>query len=68
MPEGDMLASLDRLREICAGRDAGQLVVALKEMAPDYSPSAHLLKRVIKPRHPVSIVSGPNLGKEVETV
>jgi FlaA1/EpsC-like NDP-sugar epimerase len=49
MPEGDMLGWLDSLREICAARDAGRLVVALKEIVIDYSPSAHLLKRVIEP-------------------
>jgi FlaA1/EpsC-like NDP-sugar epimerase len=49
MPEGDMLGWLDALREICAARDAGRLVVALKEIVIDYSPSAHLLKRVIEP-------------------
>ena len=31
-------------------RDAGRLVVALKEIVLDYSPSAHLLKRVIGTR------------------
>jgi FlaA1/EpsC-like NDP-sugar epimerase len=50
MPEGDMLAMLDCLREICTGRDAGRLVVALKEIVLDYSPSTYLLKRVIEPR------------------
>jgi FlaA1/EpsC-like NDP-sugar epimerase len=48
MPEGDMLGWLDCLREICEARDAGRLVVALKEIVLDYSPSAHLLKRVIQ--------------------
>jgi len=50
MPEGDMLAWLDCLREICETRDAGRLVVALKEIVLDYSPSTHLLKRVIETR------------------
>jgi FlaA1/EpsC-like NDP-sugar epimerase len=50
MPEGDMMTWLDYLREICETRDVGRLVVALKEMAPDYSPSTHLLKRVIETR------------------
>ena len=50
MPEGDMLTWLDCLREICEVRDAGRLIVALKEIVLDYSPSAHLLKRVIEPR------------------
>ena len=50
MPEGDMREWLDYLREICEARDAGRLVVALKEIVLDYSPSADLLKRVIEPR------------------
>ena len=32
------------------GRDAGRLVVARKEIVLDYSPSAHLLKRVVGTR------------------
>ena len=50
MPEGDVLDWLDSLREICELRDAGRLVVALKEIVLDYSPSASLLKRVIETR------------------
>jgi len=50
MPDGDMLTWLDCLREICESRDAGRLIVALKEIVLDYSPSAHLLRRVIEPR------------------
>ena len=58
MPEGDMLGWLDCLREICEARDVGRLVVALKEIVLDYSPSAHLLKRVIERRdhHTVATV------------
>jgi FlaA1/EpsC-like NDP-sugar epimerase len=41
-----------RLREICESRDVGRLVVALKEIVLDYSPSTHLLKRVIEPATP----------------
>jgi FlaA1/EpsC-like NDP-sugar epimerase len=51
MPEGDMLTWLDCLREICEMRDAGRLIVTLKEIVLDYSPSTHLLKRVIEPRY-----------------
>ncbi len=61
MPEGDMLTRLNCLREICEARDAGRLVVALKEIVLDYSPSADLLERVTsessEPQHSVS--SGP---------
>jgi FlaA1/EpsC-like NDP-sugar epimerase len=49
MPEGDMLTWLNYLRETCAERNLGRLVVALKEIVLDYSPSTHLLKRVIPP-------------------
>ena len=52
MPEGDMLDWLECLREICKSRDAGRLVIALKEIVLDYSPSANLLKRVIDTRSP----------------
>ncbi len=48
MPEGDMLTWLNCLRDICAERDMGRLVVTLKEIVLDYSPSAELLKRVIQ--------------------
>jgi len=44
---GEMPQYLERLREVCANRNLGELLVALKEMAPDYSPSAHLLRRVV---------------------
>jgi FlaA1/EpsC-like NDP-sugar epimerase len=57
MPEADMVEWISYLREICETRDVGRLVVALKEIVLDYSPSTHLLKRVIEPRrHPA--VSG----------
>jgi FlaA1/EpsC-like NDP-sugar epimerase len=50
MPVGDIEMWLLCLREACETRDAGRLVVALKEIVLDYSPSTHLLKRVIPPR------------------
>jgi FlaA1/EpsC-like NDP-sugar epimerase len=46
VPEGDMRTWLAALHEICEARDTGRLVVALKELVPDYSPSVHLLKRI----------------------
>ena len=52
MPEGDIKLWLLCLREACKTRDASRLVLALKEIVLDYSPSAHLLKRVI-PLHAV---------------
>jgi FlaA1/EpsC-like NDP-sugar epimerase len=50
MPDGDMMTWIGSLREICQARETGRLVVALKEIVLDYSPSTHLLKRVIETR------------------
>jgi FlaA1/EpsC-like NDP-sugar epimerase len=55
LPDEDMILWLDRLREICAARDTGRLVLALKSIVLDYSPSTALLTRVISP--PSSIPS-----------
>jgi FlaA1/EpsC-like NDP-sugar epimerase len=44
----NVASRLDLLREICESRDVGALVVALKEIVTDYSPSAHLLRRAVK--------------------
>jgi len=59
MQEGDMLAWLSLLRQICKSRDVGRLVLALKDIVLDYSPSMDLLKRVIETRehHPVAKAS-----------
>ena len=35
-----------------------RLVVGLKEMVPDYSPSGHLLKRVIEGRGRAAVAAG----------
>jgi len=47
MPEGDMPGWVHTLEEFCKTRDAGRLVVSLKEIVLDYSPSTHLLKRAL---------------------
>jgi FlaA1/EpsC-like NDP-sugar epimerase len=57
MPDGDMVTWIGYLREICQARETGRLVVALKEIVLDYSPSTHLLKRVIETR-----ASGRTMG------
>jgi FlaA1/EpsC-like NDP-sugar epimerase len=49
MPAGDIQSWLDAFHEICAARDTGRLVVALKEMILDYNPSTYLLKHIIQP-------------------
>jgi len=47
VPKEDIRIWLEALHEICESRDLGRLVVALKELVPDYSPSVHLLKRIM---------------------
>jgi FlaA1/EpsC-like NDP-sugar epimerase len=59
MPDGDMVGWVDYLREICETRDAGRLVVALKEIVLDYSPGTHLLKRVIATRERPAPAAAP---------
>ena len=52
MPEGDIMHHLTSMRELCEMRDLGRLIVALKEMVLDYSPSADLLKRMVVLQRP----------------
>ena len=57
MRERDIQGWLDSLHEICETRDTGRLVVALKEIVLDYSPSTHLLKRMINNRVHLAVVA-----------
>jgi FlaA1/EpsC-like NDP-sugar epimerase len=50
VPEGNIHRWLDELRDLCAARDTGRLMVALKEVVLDYSPSAELLRRIVEAR------------------
>ena len=47
LPSPGMESYLEVLRDICARRDLSGLVLTLKELIPDYNPSAHLLKRAL---------------------
>jgi FlaA1/EpsC-like NDP-sugar epimerase len=40
---------VNQLRALCVNRDLSGLVIQLKDIVPDYNPSAHLLRRVVKP-------------------
>ncbi len=55
VPHEDMRNWLESLREICEARDTGRLVVALKELVPDYSPSVHLLKQITGRQDPSGV-------------
>lgn len=47
-PEEDIRIWLAALHEICEARDLARLIVALKELIPDYSPSVYVLKRIME--------------------
>jgi len=49
VPKADMETWLGQVRHSCEERDLGQMILALKEIVPDYSPSAHLLRRIVEP-------------------
>jgi hypothetical protein len=44
-----MESCLDALRDICARRDLDGLILLLRRVLPDYTPSADVLRRVIEP-------------------
>ncbi len=60
VPKEDIRIWLEALHDICETRDLGRLVVALKELVPDYSPSVHLLKRIMARDERTRIVSKAN--------
>jgi FlaA1/EpsC-like NDP-sugar epimerase len=47
VPELDVLTWLERVRNICESGDLGRLVVAIKEIVPEYNPSTHVLSRAV---------------------
>jgi FlaA1/EpsC-like NDP-sugar epimerase len=47
VPWAEMEPEIETLRRICATKDSGQLVLALKRLVPDYNPSGELLERVM---------------------
>ena len=49
---GEMTGSLETLRQICAARDVAQLILQLKEIVPEYNPSAHVLQRALVEKKP----------------
>jgi FlaA1/EpsC-like NDP-sugar epimerase len=49
---------LAHLRRLCTERDLPGLILQLKDIVPDYNPSSHLLRRVVKQAQPPAISSG----------
>ncbi len=67
VPDGNIHRWLDELRDLCAARDTGRLMVALKEVVLDYSPSAELLRRIVeaRDREPhASVLDQPHIGHQ----
>lgn len=54
----DILRSVSALEDICERRDLGELLLLLKELVPDYSPSSHILKRIVRFSPPVALKAG----------
>jgi FlaA1/EpsC-like NDP-sugar epimerase len=59
LPSAGMESYLEALRGICQRREVSNLVLTLKDLIPDYNPSAQLLRRV---------VDLPNSGREHRAV
>jgi FlaA1/EpsC-like NDP-sugar epimerase len=47
LPDSRTIESIRRFRDFCAVRDASGIILELKELIPDYNPSAHLLRQLI---------------------
>ena len=58
LPSTGMERYLEALRDICARRDVPELVLTLKELIPDYNPSAQLLRRVVDLQK-TAVTAGP---------
>ncbi|MBK9168946.1 MAG: polysaccharide biosynthesis protein [Bryobacterales bacterium] len=61
---GHMMAAAETMERLIAQRDAARLVLALKEIAPEYNPSAHVLRQIVD--EPVEI--GESLTRLAEAV
>jgi FlaA1/EpsC-like NDP-sugar epimerase len=48
-PPDGMWSHLEVLRSCCEERDIQGLLLELKDLVPDYNPSAHILRRLIRP-------------------
>lgn len=47
VPEGGMARHIEALRQLCAARDAKELLLELKEIVPDYNASGRILRRLL---------------------
>jgi len=64
LPKAGIEPYLESLRQICASRDVAALVFTLKELIPDYNPSAQLLHRIVDlPRKPSRAYTEPKIPR-----
>ncbi|MCL4401828.1 MAG: hypothetical protein M1436_04060, partial [Acidobacteria bacterium] len=47
-----MEEQVEALRRLCEARETGALILKLKEIVPDYNPSAHVLRSLIAAEAP----------------
>jgi FlaA1/EpsC-like NDP-sugar epimerase len=59
LPDVDVHTWLESLEGICASRDVGRLVVAIKELVLDYNPSTSLLRRILELDGTKTLISKP---------
>ncbi len=62
IPDSDAHAWLESLESICASRDISRLVIAIKELVPDYNPSTSLLRRVLELDEAKTLISDSRLS------
>lgn len=51
MADVELLSWLRNLQSICRSRDIGRLLIALKEIVPDYNPSVEFIERAVGARN-----------------
>lgn len=68
MADVELLSWLRNLQSICRSRDIGRLLIALKEIVPDYNPSVEFIERAVGARNPmppaVELAYGDDLRAE----
>jgi FlaA1/EpsC-like NDP-sugar epimerase len=63
-----ILERIEQLRYFCGARDMAGLVLQLKDLVPDYNPSAQILRRVVQPAAPATAPVSPSRKPQHLTV
>ena len=65
-PSIDALEWLDSVRDLCRTRDLGGIILAMKKIVPDYSPSEHVLTRLVdRPRLEIGRILFRRCGRTI---